>query len=105
MDEIKRITEKINNADAILIGASNGLSITEGLNLFADDAEFEVLFGDFKKKYGIKCILQGMGARLPEEEKWAFWSRLIADNIKEKSFGLDGTLEEKLKELQVALEM
>ena len=72
------IAEKINDADAILIGASNGLSITEGLNLFADDAAFENLFGDFKRKYGLRCILHGMGARWPSgEEKWAFWSRLI----------------------------
>ena len=34
---IRKIAEKIKGADAILIGASNGLSITEGLHLFADD--------------------------------------------------------------------
>ena len=36
MHELSQIAEKIKNADAILIGASNGLSITEGLHLFAD---------------------------------------------------------------------
>lgn len=78
MNEWKQISERIKEADAILIGASNGLSITEGLHLFADNQAFEDLFGDFKRKYGIRCILQGMGARWPlEEEKWAFWSRLI----------------------------
>ena len=34
------IAEKFREADAILIGASNGLSITEGLHLFADNASF-----------------------------------------------------------------
>ena len=78
MDEMKQIAEKIGEADAILIGASNGLSITEGLHLFADNAAFEELFGDFKRKYGLRCILQGMMAQWPsEEEKWAFWARLI----------------------------
>ena len=78
MTDWKQIAEKLNDADALLIGASNGLSITEGLNLFADDAAFESLFGDFKLKYGLTCILHGMGCRWPsEEEKWAFWSRLI----------------------------
>ena len=68
----------IREADALLIGASNGLSITEGLHLFADDQAFEALFGDLKRKYGLRCILQGMMARWPtEEEKWGFWSRLI----------------------------
>ncbi len=73
-----QIAERIQSADAVLIGASNGLSITEGLHLFADNAAFENLFGDFKRRYGIRCLLHGMGARWPsEEEKWAFWSRAI----------------------------
>ena len=72
------IAEKFREADAILIGASNGLSITEGLHLFADNAAFDELFGDFKQKYGLHCILQGMMAGWPsEEEKWSFWARLI----------------------------
>lgn len=78
MDKMREIAEKIKDCDAILVGASNGLSITEGLNLFADDRAFEKLFGDLKQKYGLQCILQGMGARWPsEEEKWGFWSRLV----------------------------
>ena len=78
MNEIKLAAEKINEADALLIGASNGLSISEGLHIFADDGAFEKLFGDFRRKYGLRCILHGMAARWPsEEEKWAFWSRLI----------------------------
>ena len=76
--KFSEIAEKIREADAILIGASNGLSITEGLHLFADNEAFENLFGDLKRKYGLQCILHGMGARWPsEEEKWGFWSRLI----------------------------
>ena len=72
------VAEKFREADAILIGASNGLSITEGLHLFADNAVFERLFGDFKRKYDLECILQGMMAGWSrEEEKWAFWARLI----------------------------
>lgn len=78
MNELQQIADKIKNADALLIGASNGLSITEGLHLFADNQAFEELFEDFKHKYGIRSILHGMGTRWPsEEEKWAFWSRLI----------------------------
>lgn len=50
------IAKKFREADAILIGASNGLSITEGLHLFADNGAFERLFGDFKRKYGLRCI-------------------------------------------------
>ena len=32
--EYKEIAEKIRNADAVLIGASNGFSISEGLHIF-----------------------------------------------------------------------
>lgn len=75
---IAQLAGKIQGADAILIGASNGLSITEGLHLFADNAAFEEVFGDLKRTYGLRCILQGMGARWStEEEKWSFWSRLV----------------------------
>lgn len=78
MADYKQIAKIIGEADAILIGASNGLSISEGLNLFADDEAFEELFGDLKRKYGIRCLLHGMSARWPsEEQKWGFWSRLI----------------------------
>lgn len=74
----RTIREKINQADAVLIGASNGLSISEGFNLFADDIWFQENFGDFRAKYGIHSVLQGMFFHFPsQEEKWAFWSRLV----------------------------
>ena len=78
VSEKTQIISRIEEADAILIGASNGLSITEGLHLFADNQAFGELFGDLKRRYGLRCILQGMGAQWPsEEEKWRFWSRLV----------------------------
>lgn len=66
---ISEVIQKLEEADAVLIGASNGLSISEGLHLFADNQAFEELFGDLKRKYGLSCILQGMGARWPSEEE------------------------------------
>ena len=68
-EDIKKAWKWIEDADAVLIGASNGLSITEGLHLFADNQAFEELFGDLKRKYGLRCILQVMGARWPTEEE------------------------------------
>lgn len=63
MYDLKPAAEALRKADAILIGASNGLSISEGLHLFADNAAFAALFGDFQKKYGLTCLLQGMAGR------------------------------------------
>ena len=60
MEEYKEIADKIKQADAILIGASNGFSISEGLHIFAGDKAFEEIFGDFKRKYGICNILTGL---------------------------------------------
>ena len=57
MTAYREIAEKIRQADAVLIGASNGLSITEGLHLFADNQAFDEVFGDLKRKYGLRCIL------------------------------------------------
>lgn len=72
------IAEKIRQADAILIGASNGFSISEGLHIFADNDAFEEIFGDFKRVYGIRNILMGCFAKWPSQEsRWAFLSRLI----------------------------
>lgn len=78
MEKIKEIIDKLKEADAVLIGASNGLSISEGLHLFAENEAFVKLFADFREKYEIHSILQGMFLNFPtEEERWAFWSRLI----------------------------
>lgn len=78
MYELRSAAEAIRKADAILIGTSNGLSIAEGLHLFADNAAFDRLFGDFKKKYGLTCLLQGMAGRwTSDDERWAFWGRLL----------------------------
>ena len=57
MPDLKPIAEKIKEADAILIGTSNGLSITEGLHLFADNAAFDELFGDFKQSFNRFLII------------------------------------------------
>ena len=74
----REIAKKIKEADAVLIGASNGFSISEGLHIFAENEAFEQLFGDFKRAYGIRSILQGCFMEYPSEEiKWAFMSRLF----------------------------
>lgn len=76
--EYQKIADKIKEADAILIGASNGFSISEGLHIFADDGDFSSLFGDFREKYGLRNILQGFFFQWSsDEERWAFLSRLI----------------------------
>ena len=73
MEVYREVADRIKQADAVLIGASNGFSIAEGLHIFADDNTFEEVFGDFKRIYGIRNILMGLMVNWPSEEcKWHF---------------------------------
>lgn len=76
-EKYRNVFTKIQEADAILIGASNGLSISEGIHIFAEDSSFQKHFGDFRKKHGFRSIIQGCFYPFPsQEEKWAFFSRM-----------------------------
>ena len=57
MENIIKAASVLKNADAILIGASNGLSISEGYHIFANNEMFQFQFGDFQKKFGIKNVV------------------------------------------------
>lgn len=73
----QEIAKKIQEADGILIGASNGLSIAEGYNIFADDARFQRHFSDFREKYGFRSLIQGSFSRFSSEgEMWRYYSRM-----------------------------
>lgn len=77
MEQYKQIAEKIKEADGILIGASNGLSIAEGYNIFANDERFRSHFSDFQKKYGFRSLIQGsFGGFETENEMWSYYSRM-----------------------------
>lgn len=76
-EKYRKVLTKIEEADAIVIGASNGLSISEGIHIFADDSSFRENFGDFREKHGFRSIIQGCFYPFPTvEEKWAFFSRM-----------------------------
>lgn len=49
MNEIQQAAQAIVRADALLIGASNGLSIAEGYHVFANNEMFRCQFGDFQQ--------------------------------------------------------
>lgn len=67
----------IRGSDTVLIGAANGMSISEGLNLFAEDGSFEAAFPGIARRHGARSIIQACFARLPPEEEWALWAGLI----------------------------
>ncbi|MGN0611493.1 MAG: SIR2 family NAD-dependent protein deacylase, partial [Ruminiclostridium sp.] len=85
-DSIKRLSDEIRAADAVLIGAGAGLSASSGLAY--DGERFERYFGDFREKYGITDMYSG--GFYPFEtlgEYWAWWSRHILINRYEAPVG------------------
>ena len=62
METVKtaRIGRALAEADLIVIGASNGLDMAEGLNLFRADDHFWEAYGDLAQADIIGCILQGL---------------------------------------------
>ena len=57
----------LEDADAVVIAASNGFDIVDGYNQFVCDETFLRLFGDFHEHYGLTSILQGLMARWPSD--------------------------------------
>ena len=57
-----RIGRALDEADLIVIGASNGLDMAEGLNLFRADEHFWKVYGDLARIDNIGCILQGLAS-------------------------------------------
>ena len=78
-DNIKRLKNEIDTADAIVIGAGAGLSASAGFDYAGE--RFERYFSDFHNKYGITDMYSG-GFYPYEtlEEYWAWWSRHILVN-------------------------
>ena len=78
-DNIKRLKDEIENADAILIGAGAGMSTSAGLTYSGE--RFHRYFSDFHEKYGINDIYSGgFYPYATFEEYWAWWSRHIYYN-------------------------
>ena len=75
---IKTLVDKIQNADAILVGAAAGMSAACGYHFFyQNDALFEKYLGEFGRKYGFTGAFNGFYYRYPSREAhWAFLARM-----------------------------
>lgn len=75
-DALLRIRTDLETADLVIIGASNGLDMAEGLNLFAPDEHFRRTYGDLAEACGARSILEGMyRSRDDEARLWAWHAR------------------------------
>lgn len=78
MNKTEQAIQAIRKADAILIGASNGLSIAEGYHIFANNDMFNRQFGDFQQKYGVRNVIEGCFFHYPDEaDRQIFLERLV----------------------------
>ena len=78
-EQVRKLKEKIQNAEAIVLGAGSGLSTAAGLTYSGE--RFQKYFFDFAKKYPIQDIYSGGFFPFESpEEFWAWWSRSIYFN-------------------------
>ena len=78
-DEVKRLKEALDAADAVVVGAGAGLSTSAGFTYSGE--RFHKHFADFEDKYGFHDMYSGAFCRYDTpEEHWAYWSRFITGN-------------------------
>jgi len=78
-EQVRKLKEKMQNAEAIVLGAGSGLSTAAGLTYSGE--RFQKYFFDFAKKYPIRDIYSGGFFPFESpEEFWAWWNRHIYFN-------------------------
>lgn len=78
-EQIKRLKDKLETSDIIIIGAGAGLSTSAGFTYSGE--RFRQYFSDFEEKYDFHDMYAGAFCRYDtSEEHWAYWSRFITVN-------------------------
>ena len=78
-EQVRKLKEKIQNVEAIVLGVGSGLSTAAGFTYSGE--RFQKYFFDFAKKYPIQDIYSGGFFPFESpEEFWAWWSRHIYFN-------------------------
>ncbi len=78
-NNITRLKQELEMADAVVIGAGSGLSTSAGFTYTGE--RFQRYFGDFIAEYGFRDMYSGGFYPFATlEERWAYWSRYIYIN-------------------------
>ena len=78
-ESCRMLRERLDAADAVIIGVGSGLSTSAGLTY--SGARFERYFGDFRRRYGFRDMYTGgFYSYDSPEEHWAYWSRYVHIN-------------------------
>ena len=74
----RTLLDKLNSAEAILVGAAAGMSASCGYNFFyQNDAIFQKYLGDFHKKYGFTIIILPRKLTGHFLYVWAIWNMSV----------------------------
>ena len=85
-EQIERLKQEIESADAVVIGAGAGMSTSAGFSYSGE--RFQQYFSDFEAKYGFHDMYSGGFYPYDTlEEYWAWWSRMILVNRYEAGVG------------------
>ncbi|MDE7154165.1 MAG: NAD-dependent protein deacetylase [Muribaculaceae bacterium] len=78
-EKIELLREKINQADAIVVGTASGMSAAGGLRFYyQDDDDFKKIAGGLREKYGVDNLFNAYyDPRLTNGEHWALLLRQI----------------------------
>lgn len=75
-EQIERLKQALDEADAVVIGAGAGLSASAGFTYSGE--RFKQYFSDFEEKYSFHDMYSGgFYPYNTPEEYWAYWSRYI----------------------------
>lgn len=77
-DHIEILLQKIDEAEAVIVGGAAGMSAAAGFNWYQTDDIFLKYFRKFADTYGIENIFYGFYHRFEtREERWAYIATLI----------------------------
>lgn len=77
-ENINTLLQKIQEADAIIVGGGSGMSSAAGYNHYHSKEIFENKFSQFEKKYGFNSLFDAYYYLYStHEERWGFFSQYI----------------------------
>ena len=100
-EQVQMFSEKVSEADCIVVGGASGLSAAGGGDFYyADTPSFRKYFGKYAEKYGFKGAFDGMYSGFDtREEHWGYISTFLHTTlnapVREPYLDLDEILEGK----------
>lgn len=77
-DHIEILLQKIEEADAVVVGGASGLSTSAGFNWYESNGVIWKEFDEFEKAYGVCNLWESCYYRYAsKEERWGYYTKLI----------------------------